>query len=167
MRLGLGQLFARAVSPLSPACWITASDKSRSPSSGLGGSFGDLTACLIGREGNIASVLPSDPDLDLAWMTWCSAAKEGPTSACKAAGGSFPQGKRPFREGVLQEVSVSYLIDKRSGPGGLRRQSPDIPERPFLRRTGQNNHACFVWRVWEALCLYVFGLVASCVFLYI
>ena len=53
-----------------------------------------LRLCLVGGQGNIASVLPSDPDLDLAWMTWCSAAKEGSISACKAAGGPFTHCRR-------------------------------------------------------------------------
>ena len=60
-----------------------------------------------------------EPDVDLAWDTWCNAAELGLLEAYKVAGGPCPQGDPPFL-GRRKAVFRTRLVGGRM-PGRVRK----------------------------------------------
>ena len=96
--------FARAVSPVGPACWLNLPGKSRSsPSKVVQGIWdiclGTLLLVPVDDPAKLHKFCHLDPDADAAWKVWSGAAEGGLLAACKPEGGSYPQDDTLCRAG--------------------------------------------------------------------
>ena len=116
--------FSRMVSPLAPACWLEVPDRSRYSASGAVQEIWQVyleTSLYVpgGVRDELRRFCICEPDVDAAWLVWCSAAENGFLSAYKAAGGPCLQGDAPF----LRRGSA-FIRNRRIGgkaPGRLHR----------------------------------------------